>query len=128
MSLTGHTCYNLAMPEHLPNVDRARIDPRKLRDYVLNPNHDSGKYKAAFFAQMGYQQDDWRQLERDIRAQHLVQAMEPGKASPHGRKHTITAPLQGPSGAARQVTTVWLVRPGNDFAELVTIEPAGRRK
>lgn len=116
------------MPEHLPNVERARIDPRKLRDYALNPKHDSGKYKAAFLAQMGYRQDDWQQLELDIRAQHLGQAMEPGKASAYGRKYTLTAPLQGPSGDARQVTTVWLVRPGNDFAELVTIEPAARRK
>ena len=48
------------MPEYLPYPERAHIDPRKLRDYALNPNHDSGKYKAAFFAQMGYQRDDWR--------------------------------------------------------------------
>ena len=116
------------MPEHIPNVQRARIDPRKLRDYALNPKHDLGKYKAAFFAQMGYQQANWQQLELDIRAQHLQEVTEPGKPSAYGRKYSVTAPLQGPSGAARQVTTVWLVRPGNDFAELVTIEPAARRK
>lgn len=116
------------MPEYLPNAIRARIDPRKLRDYVLNLNHDSGKYKAAFFAQMGYQRDDWQRLERDIRTQHLTQAIEPGKSSPHGHKYVITAPLQGPIGAARQVTTVWLLRADHDFVELVTIEPAARTK
>jgi len=116
------------MPDRLPNVENARIDPRKLRDYVLDPEHDSGQYKAAFFAQMGYTSDNWQQLERDIREQHLSQPATLGQPSPHGHKYTITATLQGPRGSARQVTTVWIFRPGNDFAELVTIEPAARRK
>jgi len=112
----------------LPNATRATIDPRKLRDYALNPNHSSGGYKASFFAQMGYSRQDWQQLEQDIRTQHLTHAAEPGKPSPHGTKFTITAPLQGPHGAARQVTTVWIIRIGRDVPELVTIEPAPRKK
>jgi hypothetical protein len=115
-------------PDHLPNADQAQIDPRKLRDYALNTEHSSGRYKAAFFAQMGYTAANWQRLERDIRDQHLPQPVEPGHASPYGSKYTITAPMQGPQGAARQVTTVWIFRPGNDFAELVTIEPAAKRK
>jgi hypothetical protein len=116
------------MPDRLPNADMARIDPRKLRDYVLNPEHSSGKYKAAFFAQMGYTAENWQQLERDIRAQHLSQPAQPGQRSAYGQKYTITAPLQGPRGSARQVTTVWIFRSGSDFATMVTIEPAARRK
>lgn len=42
------------MPDRLANAEKARINPRKLRDYALNPEHESGRYKAAFFAQMGY--------------------------------------------------------------------------
>jgi len=60
----------------LPNAEHARIDPRKLRDYVLNIGHNTGRYKAAFFAQMGYSADQWRLLERDIREQHLDQDAE----------------------------------------------------
>jgi hypothetical protein len=116
------------MPERLPNAEQARIDPRKLRDYALNFEHDEGRYKAAFFAQMGYSANDWQQLERDIREQHLSQPAEAGKPSPFGHKFTITAPLQGTRGEARQVTTVWIVRPGSDSAELVTIEPATHRE
>jgi hypothetical protein len=73
------------MAERLPNAKRARIDPRKLRDYALNAEHPEGQYK-------------------------------------------ITGLLQGPVGAARQVTTVWIVRARQEFAELVTIEPAARQK
>src|SRR5712692_5071042 len=96
----------------LPNVDRARIDPRKLRDYALNPEHESGQYKAEFFAPMGYLADNWQQLERNVREQHLSQPVERGKPSPFGIKYTITAPLRGPNGVIRQVTTVWLFRAG----------------
>ena len=116
------------MPDRLPNAEQVRIDPRKLRDYALNPEHDLGQYKAAFFAQMGYTADDWEQLAHDIREQHLSQPAELGQPSPFGSKYTITASLQGSKGAPRQVTTVWIFRPGNDFAELVTIEPATQRK
>jgi hypothetical protein len=40
------------MPDRLPNAEQARINPRKLRDYALNPEHDLGQYKAAFFAEL----------------------------------------------------------------------------
>ena len=120
------------MSDRLPNAVGAQIDPRKLRDYALNPEHESGRYsgryKAAFFAQMGYAAEHWQRLEQDIREQHLAQPTEVGQPSPYGRKYSITAPLQGPHGLARQVTTVWIFRPGSDWAELVTIEPAAHRK
>jgi hypothetical protein len=111
----------------LPNAEQARIDPRKLRDYVLNPEHSSGRFKAKFFAQMGYEMANWAQLELDIKEQHLSQTAQSIESSVYGRKFSITAPLRGPNGAVRQVTTVWIFRPGNDFGELVTIEPAARR-
>ncbi len=116
------------MQDRLPNADEARIDPRKLCDYALNPAHDSGRYKAAFFAQMGYTAANWQHLERDIREQILPQSAQPGQPSPDGHKYIITARLQGPQGTARQVTTVWIFRPDHDFAELVTIEPATPHK
>lgn len=116
------------MAGRLPNHENARIDPRKLRDYALNPEHNSGKYKAVFFQQMGYTPENWQQLERDLRAQHLLQYASEGKPSPFGSKYIITAPLQGPNGVERQVTTVWIIRAGENFPRLVTIEPASRLK
>jgi len=116
------------MLEQLPNASKVVIDPRKWRDYALNLHHSSGQYKAAFFAQMGYTVEIWERLAQDIRQQHLSQPAEPGQPSPFGRKYVITALLQGPVGKPRWITTVWIFRPGQDFAELVTIEPAQRRK
>ncbi len=42
-------CYNDIVPTLLPNADQARIDSRKLRDYALNPQHESGRYKSNWF-------------------------------------------------------------------------------
>jgi hypothetical protein len=116
------------MLDRLPRATEARIDARKLRDYALNPEHGTGRFKARFFAQMGYSAADWQRLEQDIRDQHLSEPAEAGQPSPFGQKYTITAPLQGPTGPARQVTTVWIIRQGEDVPDLVTIEPAVRRK
>lgn len=114
------------MGQHLRNAEHARIDPRKLRDYALSLSHETGRYKAAYFAQMGYDAEAWPILEQDIRQQHLTAKAERGAASPFGIKYTITAPLEGPNGETRWVTTVWIFRPGSDVADLVTIEPAQR--
>ena len=116
------------MKDRLPNADYAHIDARKLRDYALSVQHDVGRFKAVFFAQMGYTADNWQQLAQDIREQHSSQVADTGQPSPYGRKYTITAPLKGPSGPARQVTTVWIFRPGQASADLVTIQPATRRR
>ena len=40
----------------LPNASRATIDAAKLRDYLLSPAHPVGRFKAPFFAALGYSQ------------------------------------------------------------------------
>jgi hypothetical protein len=36
----------------LPNGDQAVIDPRKVTDYCLSPDHDEGKHKARVFQEL----------------------------------------------------------------------------
>jgi len=38
----------------VPNHDRAVIDERKVRDYLLSPVHPIGRHKARFFYRLGY--------------------------------------------------------------------------
>ncbi len=43
----------------LPGVEIAKIDIRKLREYVLNPSHPDGRHKARVFAaSLGIGPDD----------------------------------------------------------------------
>jgi hypothetical protein len=46
----------------------AIVSADKLRDYLLSSAHPIGRYKSAFFRSLGYAQDQWHVLERDLRA------------------------------------------------------------
>lgn len=47
------------------------IAPEKLRDYILNPANPDGAAKAQFLNEMGYELNNWKALEQDLRTQHL---------------------------------------------------------
>jgi len=107
----------------MPNVARARIDPLKLRDYVLSPKHEVGRYKAAFFRSLGYSLHGWRLLEADLRRQHLTRLASECIATPYGRKFVVRASLEGPARSTPVVVSVWIVLTGEDFPRFVTVYP-----
>jgi len=51
----------------LQNFRRAIIPQEKLLDYLLSPTHPVGQFKARFFRALGYTNDNWKQLESDLR-------------------------------------------------------------
>ncbi len=65
----------------VPNAERAIISPEKLRAYLLSTSHPLGRFKAAFFATLGYTEEDWELLRADLRAQHLPLDAEEAQAS-----------------------------------------------
>lgn len=107
----------------LPNADRAEIDPVKLQGYLLSATHPVGRFKARFFAALGYVADEWQALEADLRIQHLSQPAEPGPAEPHGQAGTIRAILIGPNGQSAGVVSVWFLRLDSDVPRFVTAYP-----
>ncbi len=50
----------------LANIEFAMIPVEKVRDYLPSPNHSIGRYKAAFFRSLGYDQADWETLADDL--------------------------------------------------------------
>ena len=109
----------------LPNADRAEIDPAKLHGYLLSPTHPVGRFKARFFAALGYTAEEWQTLEADLRIQHLTQPAEPGLRLPYGQSYTIRAILKGPSGEAAPVVSVWFIRSATALPRFVTAYPGG---
>jgi hypothetical protein len=71
---------------------RAIIEPAKLRDYVLSPSHPVGRFKATFFAALGYSRDEWPTLADDLRTQHLAHEAEHIETTAFGAKYRIVAP------------------------------------
>jgi hypothetical protein len=111
----------------LPNAEHAVIDPAKLREYLLSPTHPVGRFKAAFFSALGYEAAAWQRLESDLRSQHLSQPARELEATPYGRKFVVRGSLEGPSGKAELVTSVWIVLAAEDFPRIVTAYPGGSR-
>ena len=107
----------------LPNAERAEIDPKKLREYLLSPTHPVGRFKARFFAALGYSANDWQTLEADLRIQHLSQEAEPGGVTLYGQPYTIRAILKGPNGESASVVSVWFVTPSTRAPHFVTAYP-----
>jgi len=109
----------------LPNASDAVIDAVKLREYVLSPSHPVGRFKARFFAALGFTAEAWPVFEQALREQHLTQDASPMGIDVHGQAFTIRAILQGPTGASALVVSVWFVRAGEAVPRFVTAYPGG---
>ena len=107
----------------LPAAERAVIPPAKLRDYLLSTSHPVGRFKAPFFASLGYTNTNWQRLEDDLRDIAVSGDAELGKGSPYGQKYEIRGILNGPSGRSAVVLTVWIVLIGGDVPQFVTAFP-----
>lgn len=107
----------------LPNHEKAFIDPTKIRDYVLSPVHPVGRFKAAFFRRLGYASDNWEQLARDIKKQHLLLNADPIEKTAYGQKYAIIGKITGPNGKSAILKTVWIFLHGGEAPRFVTIYP-----
>jgi hypothetical protein len=107
----------------LPAAERAVIAPAKIRDYLLSTAHPVGRFKAPFFASLGYTNSNWRRLEEDFRALAVSGDAEFGRASAYGQKYEIRGTLNGPSGRSARVLTVWIIMFGSDVPQFVTAFP-----
>jgi len=106
----------------LPHADRARLDVRKVTDYLLSPAHPVGRFKARVFKALGFDQanvDAFVAEVRRIAAHGDVAAVEDFA---FGRKYTVPGELRGPNASAR-VVTVWIQEPGQEDVRLVTVRP-----
>lgn len=107
----------------IPNSERAIIEPSKLIDYLLNPNHKRGGTKAKLLIKCGYSQKNWQQLENEIRKAHLSQPVDIIKESDYGKRYEIIAELSTPLGKKILVKTVGQIDKGTDFPRLITLVP-----
>ena len=97
----------------------AVIAEEKLKNYllVLLPKDD----KSQFLSQAGYTQDNWQQLEQDLREQILPLDAVPTTNTQYGQKYAIAGNLTGPNGKILAVRTIWIVASG--ITKFVTLFP-----
>src|SRR5262245_16189709 len=107
----------------LPNAERATIDERKVRDYLLSRTHPIGRFKAAFFARGGFTAAGWPDLVSQLRALAAQGEAVLGERSHYGQKYLVSGTLTGPGGTQVEVTSVWIVPKGSDVPRLITVQP-----
>ncbi len=93
----------------LPNADRAIVDERKVRDYLLSRSHPIGRFKAALLARVGFEAANWGDLVLQLRELAVRGDAIRGEASTYDEKYMISGILNGPRSLNLEVTTVWLV-------------------
>ena|SRR5690242_21626373 len=64
----------------LPYAAKARVDRKKVVEYLLSFSHPDGSSEAEFFSRFGFRVDDWRVLARALRK--------------HGRENTVSVSVQ----------------------------------
>lgn len=107
----------------LPNAEGAVVEPAKVRDYLLAPDHPDGASKARFFGALGFTGDGWRLLADALLAVARTGEAAPGGASVFGQKHVVRGMVRGPNGRTAAVVTVWIVVRGDDVPRFVTAYP-----
>ncbi|WP_407656000.1 DUF6883 domain-containing protein [Lysinibacillus odysseyi] len=106
----------------IPNFNKATIDPRKLTDYALNPNHPVGGNKAKVFeSALGYNQSNASQLMEQIQKNLANTSATLGKADQYGQRYTVDMLIKGPNGKTATVRTGWIIKSGSNTPEMTTL-------
>jgi hypothetical protein len=107
----------------LPNAQKAIVDEKKVREYLLSPSHPVGRFKAKFFGSIGFPPEAWSPFLKAL--QRLA---EEGEAvllddSEYGRKYSVRGEISGAGARPAEVDSVWIIRAGDDAPRLVTVYP-----
>jgi hypothetical protein len=106
----------------LPNPDSAFIAREKIDGYLLSNTHLVGRHKASFFRSLGYTQDEWQTLERDLRA-FAAHDARPTIETLYGKKYEVRGSITGPNGRTARIVTAWIVHSGEDYPRFITAHP-----
>ena len=87
----------------LPSADLAVIDDTKVRDYLWNPLHPVGRFKARYFTALGYSPSTWERLRNDLLLLAKSGLAVPGQPSGYGLKYEVRGTSKGQ----------WVVQPAS---------------
>ena len=107
----------------LPAVERAHIEPVKVRDYLLSAVHPVGRFKAVVFEALGYKAEDWERLRDDLLTLARTTEAVAGQDSAFGQKYEVSGSLRGPNGREAKVTCVWLAPADDGPPRFITAFP-----
>jgi hypothetical protein len=107
----------------LPYVSRAIVPRAKVRDYLLCLAHPVGRFKAAFFRDLGFRPERWGELAGALIRHAADNRVEKVERSGFGTRYIVEGALDTPVGRRPVVRTVWFLDPGSSAPRIVTAYP-----
>ncbi len=105
----------------LSGANKAKIDPRKLTEYALNPNHPVGGNKAKVFeSALGFNKSNADDLLKQLQSGVKNNPAVAGKVDQYGSRFTVDIPVTGPAGSGT-VRTGWIYKTGSNTPEMTTL-------
>jgi hypothetical protein len=92
----------------IPSATEATAAIEKVRDYLLNPEHPDGGFKAAWFQSLGYTRDRWHELARDLLALAATCEQFATVRTPFGVKYVVKGRIGRGSHRSANVLVVWI--------------------
>jgi filamentous hemagglutinin len=106
----------------LVNADQAVINPSKLTDYALNPDHPVGGNKAVVFdSSLGFNQSSADDFLAQLKQGVTKNPGTPGVVDQFGSRFTVDIPVTGQNGNKAVVRTGFIYTPGSNVPNLTTL-------
>jgi hypothetical protein len=99
----------------------ARVDRKKIVDYLLGSSSMAAAAKARLFGGMGFTAESWQQFADALRHQAAGGDVD-SKTSAWGTKYVAVGPIDAPNGKRYKIATVWI--DDGTGVRLVTAYPA----
>ncbi len=71
--------------------------------------------------------EHWQQLEVDLQELAGTGVAQIGQNTVYGQKYEVRGTLEGPSGKAAELISVWIILKNEDSPKFVTAFPGGKR-
>lgn len=108
----------------VPNAHLARIDERKVTQYLFSRTHRHGGAKAMFFESFGFILSDTQPFRDAILAHAAAYQVTSSYPTSFGQVYEVVGPLDTPDGRNPTVLVVWMIRTGEQAPRLVTVVPS----
>ena len=107
----------------LPHAANARVERKKVVEYLLSLSHPDGSAKARFFTRFGFSSDDWKVFAQALRQHGNAHEVSGSIESKYGTRYSVDRVLETPDGRNPRLRTVWVLAKRSMSPRLVTAYP-----
>jgi hypothetical protein len=105
----------------LPNHAEAIIAAEKLRDFLLNADHEYGRDRARILLRMGFERERWQEL--DVAIRRLIATNDAIESSGYEiPRFIVMGDLYGPT-ESRHFWTIWELAKGHSAPRFLSTYP-----